>query len=447
MKKQNCWSILCVVLFLISGCSNPNSEVKVNSDWQDKIAVLNEQYRAYIDSQASKPQRAPQADDKDSADEKEDDKEQTELKVDKGEIAYWDAVGVLQGARAGAVFGGAGALVGAIVAGAGLSVASYVVQSNEAMVMYAEGDLSYGAPDFEQISLIDIDRREPVYVWTLSDPMNMAIGVDVGPIHNYIVSELLNNPLYCSHNFDNVAQLKSDIIDVIRNNSFFSIDVSDELCNIENSTMFENEIPFFTDRVQLDEYKVLLREQIVDLTECLDIAFSLDSFLLYSYANQYTNIINEAYENGALSQEEAFAINATISVGCYSRMLWRPYLPDPSYESQRLVFDLKKNQWTLCNETDISYLLAGGAVSLVGIPHFVHGRLAELYFYSDELQQYGINLESFASENSTLSFSEETIYVSMLPFNMDLFNAVTPGVYVMREVPQTNASIYSIALY
>lgn len=448
--------ILFVVVCMF-GCSQDKSNtLSETSHWQEQIVMLNSQYQSNIISSNIKPYKAPQEEDNQDKGEndKEDKEDEEELKVDWGEVGWADAVGCGQGARLGSWFGGWGSVVGAVVASVGLSVTSYIVQSEDAKVMYKDNDLSIGSPDFGKINLNDIDRREPICEWIDFEPMNSAIGMNIGAVHNFIINELLNNSQYRNHDFTDISQLKTDIAEIIQNNDFFSVDISNELFEIANSSTFENEISFQMNKQQLEEEKAILSESIVNLTECLDIAFHLDSVQMREYVCKYTDIINTAYKDGELSEEDAFYINSVVSVGCYSRMLWRHYLPDPTFVNFRVVYTDVNNTWTFCpTDEDVSLLLCSSGYqneSIIGIPHFVHGKLAELYFYSDDLKQYDVDLDDFVSDMGfVINFSEETKFETMgnVPDDINIWNTDYMGDYPIEKIQGANASVYCVRFY
>lgn len=447
---------LCFILAILCGCQN-DKELKSNSnEWEQSIVELNDQYRSYIVSTKNKMNK-PQEDDSGKKDDKKDDKDkekddQTKLKVDREKVAENDVIGLSQGAQLGGhLFGFKGAVIGAVVAGAGLSIASYIVQSKENAVLYWDGDVSVGKPDFTTNDLGDIDPRDPITIWDISQqPMNMAIGVDMGLIHNVIVNKVLDG----TYTYDELADednLKRIIFQVLRDNSFLSDDIMQLLPEVESIAYSEEGFSLNVDNLDVEEEKSILSQQIVDITEFLDIAFSLDSALMYDYANRYTMIINNAYEAGQITQEDAFLVNAAVSVGCYSKMLWRNYLPDPSYELYRMIYNSTDEEWIFCREENLPLFIETENISIIGVPHFVHQRLAELYFFNSEQDKYGINLEEFAASQETISFSDETSYVIVgedMPSFIDVTdmeNVLTMGIYPIEVVPQTEGEIYSIS--
>lgn len=445
-----------IILVCLSSCTQDNGEaLTAMPNWQEQISMLNQQYQSQSSISKIKLYQAPQSGDNQNDNEGEEKEDEEELKVDWGEIALNDATGVQAGAGAGSIFGPWGSVVGAIVAGAGLSIVSYIVQSDEEAVVYNKDTLSIGSPVFGKIHLNDIDRREPITIWTNHEPMNDAIGMNMGVVHNLIINELLSNPQYQNHDFTNLSLLKTDIIEIIQNNEYYSVDISNELSEIENSSVIEDELSWLIE-MPFEDKKTMLSESIVNLTECLDIAFHLDSVQMQEYACKYTEIVNAAYEAGELSEDDAFFINSVVSVGCYSRMLWRHYLPDPSFNDFRLVYTKVNDTWTFCpTDEDVSLLLCSSGYqneSIVGIPHFVHGKLAELYFYSDNLKQYGIDLDldDFVLDiESVISFSEETKFETMgnIPDNINIWNSDFMGDYPIEKIQGANVSAYCVRFY
>lgn len=442
---------LCFVLAILCGCQN-DKEIKNNSDnWEQSIVELNDQYRSYTNSAQNKKNK-PMADSDKKDDEAKEDEDQTELKIDWDEVFYWDVYGACKGVKYGKQFGVKGIIIGSSVAGVGLSLAAYIAQHRENAVLYWDGDVSTGKPDFTTNGLGDIDPRDPTIIWDLSQqPMNMAIGVNIGLIHNVAINKVLDG----TYTYDEIADennLKRTIFQVIKENPIFPESVMQILPEIESRAYNDAEFSLSIDNLDIEEQKSLLSEQIVDITEFLGIAFSLDSALMYEYANRYTMIIDDAYRTGQITEEDAFLVNTAVAVGCYSRMLWRNYLPNPSYDPYRMVYNSTDGEWIFCREEYLPLLVETENISIVGIPHFVHQRLAELYFFNSEQDKYGINLEEFAATQETFSFSEETIYTIIgegMPSFIDVTDmekVLTMGIYPIEVVPQTEGEIYSISL-
>ncbi len=451
MKKQIIFFSLFSLLIVTSliGCTNKQDITSSkDSDWQEEIQLLNQQYKAKclpIGNTAKVPYRK-QADDSNDQ-EQEDKKDTQELKEESNEVMYYDLLGFQQGAIIGSTIGGFwGALIGGTAAGATLSIVAYVNQGDEVQ-MYDPNDLSWGCPNTRG-KFTDIDRRDPITTWSdYKEPaINNAIGMNAGLIHNYVISELLNDKWTIENtDWSDQFAILENVLEILPTSiipKYASIDM-DEM---------RNGLYKVLDNINLDDIEFVqdnINDRLVNLEEFCEIAINLDSALMWEYADKYSTIIEYAYEHGGISEEDAMFVNGSISVFCYSRMLWINYMPMPEQSSLRVAFNTTENKVTFCEKDYLPILMESEDIAFWGIPHFVHGNLAEVYFHEEELFDYlGCTLEEYFAKNST--YLQEEPYITTLVEYLWYSHYDVCGIWGCREiieVPNTHNLVYYTKSY
>ncbi len=451
MKKQIIFLSLFSLLIATAlvGCnSKQNLAYQEDGNWQEEIQSLNQQYRAkcFPTGNTAKVPYRKQADDSNNQ-EQEDKKDTQELKEKSNEVMYYDLLGFQQGAIIGSKIGGFwGALIGGTTAGATLSILAYVYQDDEVQ-MYDPNDLSKGGPD-KHGKFTDIDRRDPISTWSdYAEPViNNAIGMNAGLIHNYIISELLNDQWAIENiNWSKQADVVENVFAILPTSvvpQYASVDM-DEMKNGVHKVL---------DNINLDDIEFVqddINDRLVNLEEFCEIAINLDSALMWEYADKYSTIIEYAYEHGDLSEEDAMFVNGSISVFCYSRMLWINYMPMPEQSSLRVAFNTTENKVTFCEKDYLPILMESEDIAFWGIPHFVNGNLAEVYFYEEELVDYlGCTLEKYFAKNST--YLQEEPYITTLVEYLWYSHYDVCGILGCREiieVPNTHHLVYYAKSY
>lgn len=445
MKKQIIFLSLFSLLVAISliGCTNKQDSLSSpKSDWQEEIQLLNQEYRAksFLVGNTAKVTYRKKADDSKDQEDKQDTQE---LKEESNEVMYYDLLGFQQGAIIGSKIGGFwGALVGGTAVGATLSIVAYVNQDNE-VLLYSSNDLSLGGPNMRG-KFTDIDRRDPATVWSsFSEPaINDAIGMNAGLIHNYIISELLNDQSVVENtNWSDRVDIAEHILEILSGSILpkeVSLDMDEmkgQVCKVLNNINLED-VEFVQDNIN---------DQLVNFKEFSEIALNLDSALMWEYADKYSSIIEYAYKQGDILEEDAMFVNGSVSVFCYSRMLWKNYMPMPEHTSLRVAFNTTKNKVTFCEKDYLPILIESEDIAFWGIPHFVKGKLAEVYFHEEELYDYlGCSLEEYFEKNSTY-LQEESYITTLWHLSYDV-----GGIWGCREiikVPDTHNLVYYTTSY
>lgn len=369
-------ALLFLCLSAFCSCEKSSDDIKtdqeVEKQWKKEIQALNEKYSvlAGVDFSNSASKKMTQRC----------------MEVDGWEVAYWDALGAAQGARVGAIAGGVGAIAGGAAGSALLSLTSFFVQKSENENPNNPEDttanaIAFWMDDFgpeETTTNTIIDSRDPICNWNdISSPFNSNIGVESGILHNFIVTQVLTNPSYNDFCRTNPSSVMTAIQSVISDYNMFNCNIEYICDNVLNSFYREH----WLDSINIGLWLSEIEERFVCLEDFYEIAFNLDSALFYEYANAYTTIIDNAWRDGYLLEEEAMLINQSISVGCYSHMLWRKYIEVPTSTNLRMAFDMNNNEIIYCNKERLDVLIQTNNVQYFGIPHFVRNRIAEVYFY------------------------------------------------------------------
>lgn len=450
--------IILIVVCCFFSCSKEEQTFQVVSgNWQDEINALNDYYRSKAHGQLSWSNMGPDkrfANEDKEGDEDENEKEdQEKLKVDLWEVANNDVLGLEQGAIIGSRFGHLGIVIGGVVAAAVLSTTSYIVQCDDKEVLkFDRSDPNYGGPD-ESGNVTNIDRRDPITHWHhLSAALNEALGMQIGLVHNFIITKLFTDPEYnqidmsnqnelvmqitqIMHDFDIIETMAYGIYGNCDNIEYITSQIKDTLCNYDLTT---------SDVVE--DMKEDLKNRFIDLEEYYEIAAQLETASLHEYVNQYSLIIDRAYRDGYFSEMETIFINGSISVGYYSRMLWKNYLPDPELTDIRIVYDTIQDVW-ICDVK--SNLFFDDSYVCYGIPHFVQEQLMEIYFYKSEINDYWANSSAFDEfiEKGGFMTGDNTELWWRLNCTSMFINLENQHEYLLQEVPKANKSIYCIHLY
>ena len=430
--RQHCQivSIISLCMIVMAACSRGKIEepsAKDPTQWRTELQKLNCKYAQKIDAQRNRgfaymPQRC--------------------MDVDGWEVAYWDVIGFTRGLNLGKYFGPYGPLVGGILIGGGLSAMSYFAQRNGYIVtnnienmtasefiqwMFNNGPNPINS-DFELL----IDSRDPINLWEdWHCVMNNAIGVEAGPMHNYIVTRLLTDSTYSNQDLYDKETLMDAIFNIMNDSHMIPDTQAHNACESAATTFIQND---WINSLNIDEELCEIEEQLVDIGEFLGIAFCLDSALLYEYADAYTTIVDNAWQSGYISSDDALLINATISVGCYSHMMWRKYLENEVSTNLRIGFDTQNNV-VYCSKEEAAMLTASSTIQFVGIPHFVHNRLAEIYFYGIAGDDYVLpDIENLIINYGTsYTISNDVLYLS------DYSNIhLQSGHYPIYTLPHSN---------
>lgn len=449
MKKRVFIILLCSLLvpLLMVGCSDRQDGVSSinNNDWKERIQLLNQEYLVKCYPAGNQVSQMPSRYNEDSnnkgENEHKEEQDTKELKEESNSVMYYDLLGFQQGEIIGKILGGFwGALAGGTAVGATLSIIAYIEQGEEAQV-YDPTDLSFGGPNMKG-DFTDIDRRDPISMWNdFSVPtINTTIGMDAGLIHNYVICQLLNEKSFIEYtDLSDRSAILENVLRVLQDSRIYRCDT---LIPIIQDQLFS-----CVDNIKMDDVEFVKNnfdESVVNLQEFYDIAFNLDSALMWEYADKYSTIIEEAYEQGAISEEDALYINGSISIGCYSRMLWINYMPMPEHSSLRVAFNTTENKVTFCEKDYLPILRASEDITFWGIPHFVNGNLAEIYFYEEELSDYlGCTIEEYFEKNSTLQ--EKPFIITMVSSLYDVC-----GIWGCREiieVPNSHNLVYYTTSY
>lgn len=287
-----------------------------------------------------------------------------------------------------------------------------------------------------------VDLRDPIYPWTSAQPMIEELGMEFGAYHNFIITQMLTNETYILSN-------SSDRETII--NNIFDIMIDYNLMDIHNSTLNLEEIKTELALIDFNFDDISSMWQLVDLNyDCIhsyyDIANLLNPAALYIYTNQFSSIIDEAWQNGELSLNDALHINGCVSVGYHSRLLWRSYLPDKLFTQERFVYDEINNEIQYLNHEELLVFLNNGhdfSSLLIGVPHFVNGNLAEVYFFNDNelTEYYG---ESVILQDRVISIDGATIFENVPSVQNGYLEH---GEHMLLPVPGANNSVFYITNY
>lgn len=343
----------------------------------------------------------------------------------------------LFGGLAGFAFSGSNVAVGVVV-GLGCSIYAWINLSDGYVALNPNTYLGEYGPDI--MGFGNVDMRDPINPCYDLTPINDAIGVEVGLYHNFIITQLLTNDAY-SCDISNHEELVNQISLVIND---YDLVVTDQVGYIDSQ-----ELVCILSQINLPDNITDLQQEITNFNEFVgsyyNIAIRLNPASLFDYTNQFSNIIDEAWRNGELSEEEALLINGSISVGYYSSCLWRPYLSSPLNSEERVIYNEYDNEVYFCNREElVIYINQHQNLShiLIGIPHYVHGELAEVYFYKQEMEEYYGQYEGI--ENRLVSINQETTYFA----SSTSYGYTLPiGEYQLLEVPASDQSIYYIKVY
>jgi hypothetical protein len=426
------------ILAFISCSSVDRKDVNVGNaaQWRDDIKALNAKYAQMqvIPNAINRPNMP-----------------QLCKNVDGWEVAYWDAIGATRGVRIGKYFGGAyGAVIGAVVAGGGLSIASYLAQrgyqttSNEENLTLTATEISQwildnspntSDPDFKYL----IDSRDPIRPWNdIYGVTSNVIGVEAGPMHNFVVTKVLTDSNYNS--WYNDESLLHSILEVMNDYHLIS---DDDLYEVAERVVETYVAEDWSNTSSIEETFQEIEDQLVDIEVFFDIAFDLDSILLYEYASEYTAIIDNAWRNGFIEEEDALLINTSISVGCYSHMMWNKYLENEVSSNLRIAFDTIHNDIIYCDKQALITLLSAGTVQFYGIPHLVRNRIAEIYFYGTPHTQCALPDVNYLEIPSDVN----SVITGELCYLYNDLCILQPGQYPISSVFSTQGDIRYIRFY
>lgn len=415
---------ICLPIIFLVSCSNFKDDTKNiqphnSTEWKTEIMQLNAHYAQLIGVDDSLAYKRIVLSRKASND------------VDGWEVAGYDLTGFLAGGKIAGLPGG-------VAAGALLSVASYLVQKTENKDVSVPSDstaesvaswLRDNSPDGLDVDYTDfIDSRDPIVKWIdWSATMNDAIGVEAGPMHNFIITQLLTNPEYNHFEWNDEMQCKEAILNIMLDHDMFvSADeymACDEIMNIYLDEDWSNTL-------DVEEAYNEIESRLIDIKDFFDIAFCLDSAMLCEYADAYTTIIDEAWRQGDILYEDAVLLNGAISVGCYSHMMWRKYRETEESTNIRMVFETSNNIVIYCTKEQLPILSVEQDV-YIGIPHFVRGYLAEVYFYPNEINSVSSALYLQLDANTDYFITANASDIENLHYTLH------PGLYPLSIVPYT----------
>lgn len=454
MKKL----ISIIILVVFVGCSS-NSELKGPNKaevFEINIQRLNEKYKKLSHESTFMLQRNIKMEDdgngnngggnnENSNQNEEDDTEN--LRVDGSEIVLNDLQGFLFGS-AFSVWGPEVGLIAAVAVAATFSVATYYEQThdNANAALYLDNtDLQSGGPETAN-KITNVDIRYPINkTEILPQLQNEIIGESVGELHNFAVTQLLYNTQYGVVSSNCINEIFTNTISLFEDYLYLTNDEVQMLSELEDEILA-------TDLQVLPLNIEDFNAQLEWFEEYYEISVTLDSIMFRNYSQEYMEIVNDAYNLGILSYEEAFIINSSISIFTNSKILWNNYLPDNEYIGIRLAYDSLENKWHYCNKEYIKNSRASGLhqFSVVGIPHFVGSKLAEIYFYDIENEDNIIlnNDSIFCDLNSSYEIHSPYNYLNidscMLYPNM---YSVQPYIYHFTTIENSNGKIKYIKNY
>lgn len=432
-EKTYFYFISIIIFSYFGGCNEKNVLIENRPvPWEQKIQRLNERYASIkIGKECPVIFRAAQSTtaDNDSTSSTNTDRNRTTL------VVASDIIGGSLGALTGTWLGIAG---GAIL---GSFLASEVGSTDTSVPAYnnsINGPESIG-------NFTSIDLRDPINPLYDLQPLNDAIGINIGMYHNFVLTQMLIDENYSCHSSD-PAIVTDMIFQVMEDYNVMGIN---QISSSEKNWIMHSlsQQDYFVENI--DE----ARQEMTAYHECIreyfDIALYLDYTALYEYTNQYTTIINEAWMNNELSIDEAFLINGCVSVGFYSRQLWRSYLPSPLLSKYRIIYIEQSNTIICCSKEHMMMLLQAGTIYgpiMIGIPHFVNGIITEVYFYRNGMEGYCELLNNV--EERVISVNNETTYIlSDVNINIPCSELFPIGEYILTEVPESDQEIYYITLY
>ena len=422
-------SFIIFTLSLLTGCSDHayTSHNESTISWNQKIETLNAQYSNLHNNSLQIQNISEINPSLDSICPNSFAEDKTKV------VVASDLIGFGLGAMTGTLVGGA---AGAVL----LSYLAFKMQQEDTTAHCEHSLYDYGPEQAGNFTFVDL--RDPIYPWTSAQPIIEELGMEFGAYHNFIITQMLTNETYILSN-------SSDRETII--NNIFDIMIDYNLMDIHNSTLNLEEIKTELALIDFNFDDISSMWQLVDLNyDCIhsyyDIANLLNPAALYIYTNQFSSIIDEAWQNGELSLNDALLINGCVSVGYHSRLLWRSYLPDKLFTQERFVYDEINNEIQYLNHEELLVFLNNGhdfSSLLIGVPHFVNGNLAEVYFFNDNelTEYYG---ESVILQDRVISIDRATVFENVPSVQNGYLE---PGEHMLLPVPGANNSVFYITNY
>ena len=327
------------------------------------------------------------------------------------EVAAADANGACAGIGAGAAGGAAiGAAIGgpagaAVGATTGTIVLGIVVG---ALNSYAEFQKEKEEEDNNTDELkAAINLTNPFVYYPQSNRFTYGgvtpIGSDIGELHNWMVSEMLEvidgtiNTMdalleyACTNNFTTLStHYTSQLISVIQ--AFLYDNATDILSHTGDSgiALLCQEYP--------DEMNII-RHYAYVMTQ------STTFFNRFQYTVDFMNIIDYMYQTETISEESALLINGAISTMYCSKTAWNYNQPDPFWTNNYILYG--NNSWYMTNNHEALSLLIGTSsdITFVGYPYMDGDTIKRIYIYAD-------SPENISSQNSISSLLADEVFTN-----------------------------------
>lgn len=308
-------------------------------------------------------------------------------------IAAHDGLGALAGAkmfvkwtRNPYVLGGA-ALIGA-------AICSYAEYAEQAEAFKDVNENHINKAFYKDCYFVD--RRAPISTIRSLDELQAEIlleniiGYEVGVYHNFIISQLMKNDKYgmpSNETLDDIFKSVSNIANDYK------------LGSLESDSTFCETYPQFAKEVFAQHLDCPIENKAID-----DILNLYEKHLLHvqlgeqeSFSKEFMRIVDKAFLiNRELSYEEAFTINATISVWRKSEELWKALVPRLT-EAHVLLCQNKvdSTSWIIKIPEDdnwgqkIETYIKTSEIVDFGIAKVIDGEITEVFFYRDIFKQLG----------------------------------------------------------